>query len=476
MINELRKLKNIIDVLGGTYYVDTTAEKVGPAGTINHYHLAMDALSYLFRKNTLHLGEPGFGKTTIAKLVASAFTSLPFDLYTRCQLQGHPEQTKNDLIGRPDYGELMGKREVVVWQKSLYLGVIILDEFNRLPAGKQSIMLNAIDTGVFTELNATLFDGERKPFFATANHPDDGTYNITRPMFDRFSLSMELGYQGVFGLEDIEEARKNQRLLCDNELSNQIELVLCDKQKSHEQKRAYLEEASTQFLLRLEKRVKDKVRLEKGKEKELYMLEHLTAAERESAKDAIAKIPLEPEALVFFHCIATEINHSPTYGSKRSCDPVDAATHAKNLAVSKIKNTMSPRAYSDIRDYAKGIAALMGHDKVTIDHIISVTPYVLGHRLEFTDDFKADGSNKGRLRGEMEGIDCTRRLLNGVDKNYKDAVMPYVQLIVWGIKNPGELSANQLKQFKELKQAFKENKIDHPLLKEVLAELLKHER
>ena len=110
----------------------------------------------------------------------------------------------------------------------------------------------------------------------------------------------------------------------------------------------------------------------------------------------IRDIPLSTEAKVLTQMINSELNSTPTFGRKRSNDPVDTSNHAQSLASTSVENGCSPRAIRAMKDYAKALAYLTGASEVGKEFIEAMAPHVLGHRVEFTPDFKGDWEEKNR--------------------------------------------------------------------------------
>jgi MoxR-like ATPase len=99
---------------------------------------------------------------------------LPLKTIWRSEISGHPEQTEEKIIGRPDLGKLSQGEEVVVWSYFSLLPVKIIDEINRLPETKQSLILDGVDRGNWEYLNDAIINREYC-LFATANYQDRGT-------------------------------------------------------------------------------------------------------------------------------------------------------------------------------------------------------------------------------------------------------------------------------------------------------------
>ncbi|NIS68916.1 MAG: hypothetical protein GTO12_08165, partial [Proteobacteria bacterium] len=77
--------------------------------------LLFGLLTALIRGKELIIGEPGVGKTTSAEFVGSLVYRIPVGVIWGSEVSGHPEQTEEKIIGRPDLGKLNRGVEEVVW-------------------------------------------------------------------------------------------------------------------------------------------------------------------------------------------------------------------------------------------------------------------------------------------------------------------------------------------------------------------------
>jgi MoxR-like ATPase len=62
-------------------------------------------LTGLRKGKELIIGEPGLGKTTSAEFVCSLIYQFPLGVIWGSEVSGHPEQTEEKIIGRPDLQE-----------------------------------------------------------------------------------------------------------------------------------------------------------------------------------------------------------------------------------------------------------------------------------------------------------------------------------------------------------------------------------
>lgn len=445
----LEKLRDNIRVTGEKYFIDQSKLKIGGNSYLENFKLSMLWLAVIMSKKVLLVGEPGFGKTTATKVVLSAYSGLPYSLYESAQLQGHPEQVEEKLIGRPDYAKL-NKEESVIWNKAIFLPGIIADEFNRLPAGKHAILLNSVETGRFNYLNEVLYLGQ-KPFFATANNQDAGTSEIMLPMLDRFAFVLEFGYIGSVYQDNIRNASSSiKKELSDEELTDKIIAFLLDTSLQVKEKVSHLEEYAAGFSNKLAP----------------YGLKALNESDKCELRQSIGAVEISTDARIFLQCINSELNTTEKYGIKRSNDLLDDSTHAKNLASTNVCTGFSPRAIGNIEDLAKGIALLLGSSKVTKEHINAVAPYVMAHRLIFSEDFIAQNDNLKRENGDMNGLFLSKKILAGIEANYSNTVKG-IGLIYHTLEGEENPSVQQVYELRSLLDD--ETKIDHPLTREYIS-------
>ncbi len=447
------ELQETTSLIGEYFFLDPERKKVG-SDVIPNWNVTLLTLSYVMDQNPLIVGEPGFGKTTAAKVISCMMSGYPFDLYEAAQIQGHPDQTYETMIARPDFSKL-SREESVIWLTSAYLPVRIIDEINRLPAGNQDELLNTLQTGRFNYLNATFFTG-RTPFFATANHPDDGNHILIPPMRDRFSVHVELGDIGSVHEDEIEVAENNIGELCNSELTGQIMEIVNDKSMEVEAKLDLIDKRRGQYINFLHS---DTIGT--------YLFD---AEDRKAVTKQIRSIPLSDEALVLRNLIKSEINYTPTFGRKRSNDKVDTSNHAQELASTCVMNALSPRATGALKGYAQGLAYLIGAEKVRKEHIVAVAPHVMGHRLEFTTDFRGQFEDKRRegIYGMPMEMHLSSHLIEKIEKNYSKAKKE-IDLLIQAYKAPEKLSDNLRKKANEMLSG--EIELDHPLLKELVRAL-----
>jgi len=413
-------IKNI-SLVGRNYYIDPIYKEVG-SKEVEHWNTALSVISYVLDANQLSIGEPGFAKTTGAKVICCIMSGYPYDIYEAAQIQGHPDQTFETMIARLDFSKL-ARDESVIWLVSAYLPVRIIDEVNRLPSGRQNEWLDILETGRINYVNDTLFTGIT-PCYATANHPDDGNHILIAPLRDRFLAHIESGFIGATYRQNIRQAIQKIDDLKDEKLTTEVIDIVNDKNLNVKERLRKIDIAQKSYLSK------------QYKETGAILFD---AETKKRARQEIEDVPLSDDADVFLMMIDDELNFTSKYGRKRSFpnDPLEDSNHAKAIASTKTKNAFSPRgSMKGLENYAKALAYLIGDEKVEKHHLEAVAPHVLGHRLEFTDEFRAkhQADNRGGLFGDTLEMHLAKELVNGVEANY-ERVKQDIDMIIIAFKN-----------------------------------------
>lgn len=392
-------------------------------------NLTLMTLTYLLDKNHLIIGEPGWGKTTVAKIIAAKFSGLPYDLYDALEMRGNPQKYEEKLIARPHYGQMHKGIESVVWQGTFGLSAIIVDEINRLPYETQDVILQGIETGRWNYLNESLFEG-KKPTFATMNYRPEENNGLLPALNDRFDIMTEERYYSTFDVFNYSEARRRIR----NDLCMQG-----FTQKALDA----LKDGFSRFKEVIEsKPLKD----------------HLTNDEKLSIIKEIEEMSISNDAWLFLQAFMAEINYSEKYGTKRANEPKSDDNHDMNYAGVNVLHSFSPRSAMSAIDYSKALAWFLGESEVTLDHVRFVLPYVFAPKAKFHPDYKNKHGNDYRQDCEM--IYLAKTLVTDVHGRYVKCVQPLKNLIAKIQK--GELSKAELKKIETSKE------YDHPLMKDMI--------
>lgn len=188
-----KQVKELYQFIGEYFYFNRPDIEI--KGERYNSAILFGLLTGLKEGKELIIGEPGLGKTTSAEFIGSLIYQFPLGVIWGSEVSGHPEQTEEKIIGRPDLGKLNRGQENVVWTNFTQIPVKIVDEINRLPETKQSMILDGVDRGNWEYLNEMIVNDEYC-LFATANYQDGGTNTIIAPLVDRFDVMVESRHPG----------------------------------------------------------------------------------------------------------------------------------------------------------------------------------------------------------------------------------------------------------------------------------------
>jgi MoxR-like ATPase len=341
--------------------------------------LLFGLLTGLTRGKALIIGEPGLGKTTSAEYVGSILYRYPLGVIWGSEVSGHPEQTEEKIIGRPHLGELNKGREQVVWSNFAQIPVKIVDEINRLPETKQSMILNGVDRGNWEYLNEILIN-EEYSLFATANYQDRGTNTIIAPLIDRFDILIESKHPGANISYTIGQESSSHHPLRHPQYEKALHQILRGD-KSYEEKMALAEEVCNLFGEYL---------------KEYLGFEGLSKEERNKVNEEMMEIDFDLDTNAFVRMVLAELSFCHKYGQKRSVEACEEGCHYTGYLCRHTKNCASNRLPISIRSYAQALAWFMEDDGVDIEHVRLVIPYTLAHRIQWKDSYLSKKEGEGR--------------------------------------------------------------------------------
>ncbi|MEM4348681.1 MAG: AAA family ATPase [Candidatus Anstonellaceae archaeon] len=405
-------------------------------------NLTLMALSYLLDSNHLIKGDPGRGKSTGARIVASVFGGVPYDLYHSLELQGHSGQVKEHVVGRLNFASLNSGYEKMVWMGTIALPVLIVDEGNRLPPEVQGAILQGIESKRWNYSGNHTYYAGQKPAFITANYHDEGTEKLIPPLLDRMDIVTEEKYTGrnnfITGqtYEKAEEDRR--RLLRDSKITTEAMEILRKGEIDEFVKYWKNNKLSTVDPI-----------TDEEKEEIVRQIKEIKVAKGGNGNDVL---PHANDALLFLSAFDAEINWSEKYGSKRSIDPISDHPHDKKYLGIYVKNGFSPRSLVATLEYAKGVAWIAGRDELDIRDVVAVLPHVIAHKMTYSENFAPPQERK-----DMIEIAMAKKLVEIALENY--------QKVAAAIKNLLE----RIQKDPEGAAELNEKEYDHPLQKSLIA-------
>jgi len=331
--------------------------------------LLFGLLTALNRGKELIIGEPGVGKTTSAEFVGSLIYQIPVGVIWGSEVSGHPEQTEEKIIGRPDLGKLNKGVEEVVWTHFSQIPVKIVDEINRLPETKQSMILDGVDRGNWEYLNEMIIN-EEYCLFATANYQDQGTNTIIPPMIDRFDILVESRHPGPNISYLVGKHSDKENALRHPQLERDFQQVL-NRKVPYYDKLAQLEEVSNRFGEFLDSRLS---------------LKSFNHEERQTIHSEIRQLEFSLDASAFTRMVLAELSFCYHHGQKRCVENCSEGCHYTGYLCHEIKNCGSNRLPMSIRTYSQVLAWFLEEQEVDIEHVKAVIPCTLAHRIQWRDE------------------------------------------------------------------------------------------
>lgn len=331
--------------------------------------LLLSLLTALVGGKALIIGEPGLGKTTAAEYICALLYCLPLGVIWSGGVSGHPEQTEEKIVGRPNLGKLNQGEEVVVWSTFARLPVKIVDEINRLPETKQSLILDGLERGKWEYLNQGLINDEFC-LFATANYQDQGTNTLVPPLLDRFDVVVESKHPGANIASLIGQHTARETLLRHAE----SEQALLEALHNLPQDQGLMD------LAPLSERFAAVVQERCG-------LVLLSRAQRQAVRQAIASLEMSLEANALLRMALAELSFCCKYGQKRSSDVCDEGCHYTGYLCYEVRNCASNRLPASIYRYAQALAWWCGSPQVDVEHVRTILPYTLAHRTQWRESY-----------------------------------------------------------------------------------------
>jgi MoxR-like ATPase len=299
-------------------------------------------------RRALLVGGPGRGKTTSAILMA-LLSGMTRDDVRRSIQRGHPQLSISDLLGAPLPSDMLKAEDMsaikIGWRKWISERVKIVDEYNRIPTKTQSALLSLLAEGYAEMFDQYVYTG-RSSWFLTAN--DDaggGTFQVIEALKDRIDVVVRaVPFNSGF----------------------------------------------TRTLLR---------RIEADKTPEELMPPALafTADELQKIYAAILAVSIPDDVLERLGFFLGQLDFcrmaSPQFESKskdtlklagktvaqvctEEC-PLDKKVHL----CTQTENGVSARAYQTALHYAKALAFFRKHDKVEVEDLRQLIPWVLHEKL-----------------------------------------------------------------------------------------------
>jgi len=347
----------------------------------------------------LLIGGHGGGKTTLVKLLGRMFTASSLNEIENSIIRGHPQLTEEKLIGTLKLGKLMKDgEEEVVWRQFVTNFWKIIDEVNRLTPYAQDILLSLLAEGTVKYYDS-ITTISKFCLFATINPNDVGTFELSQPFLDRFGISVPISMPA----------------------SHDLQLILSGKDEKYS-----------------------------GFDELVQVPKILTIDELMEIWYYVNRISFSPEVNNYIHAIVREftlcsrIDKGNTEDIKPSaglCTGCHFNT-AQNIC-NKIDSILSVRVAKDLLRYSKALTWLLGLDKIDVNIVNTIAPYVISHRTAYA---KRELDKSPYFGNKYE---FSKNLLKIVQKRFKNREACYQIADRFREGNPKDNDLTELKKFEK---------------------------
>jgi hypothetical protein len=415
-----KKISDLSSVIGDNFFLglpDVKFNRLPPA-------VAITIITTLTGGSQILFGNYGRGKTSLAEDISSLIFGVPLSVVQRAEAHGSDQAAPESYIAVP----VMKDLDRIRWKPHVLLPARIFDEFNRLPERAQVHYLDGVGRGYY-EYGGILLRTDKGPFFGTANWPDGGNNELIPPIKDRIDSAVVV--TGVNPAQELGKGARefNEEDIDDKEISDQMNRVLSDVTvgpgESVSEMYASLKEKMEELSSRFRVVLSNNLGLKVPKPNEL-------AAVRKAMKE----MPVSKDALGFRYFLNSEFT-CPNCGEKTpehtSCSETchyfyeissgSKSASDQGYAFSNLTTHVSSRVTDPtsgaLHTYSAAYAWLMGDSVVEPKHIAAIMPYVLWHRVKFTERFTA--ANRPTTNGRNLELYLSEVLAAQILRRYEDA-------------------------------------------------------
>lgn len=367
----------------------------------NEYNssLILGMLTAVTNSSLIYVGEYGLGKTSLAETISSLIFSLPKDVIESSSVKGNPDLGYEQLVGRPDLGELNQGKEKIIWSNFIFSKSKVVDEINRIPEHKQNILLTGMENNSWKYLNSYIVT-EESPWFATKNYKDSGNNGIIPPLLDRFALCVESKSPGVNNSRLIRLNEKESISYPDIALAYEAILQTKDLKYDEFKQGAVL--------------IREEFRKRILKDKKIHLLDDNDLQE---IKKQISKISFDNDSNYLMDVVNAELGSCQLYGQKRSHEECPQDCHFTNYACYKTNNNISVRTILAINDFSKALGWLDDKSTVNEGFVENILPYALWHKTDINQGELE--KNKYQARMEPLKLEVVKNIVKEISKRAK---------------------------------------------------------
>src|SRR3989344_1006652 len=314
--------------------------------------LLFATLTSLLNHGTMLItGAPGIGKTTGAEVAGHFYTGVSLPQILEAELIGNPQLKTEDVTATLDTVAMVHEgRKKVIPTKFLQCPVKIGDEINRTPSDLLSSAMKLVDTGKAV-YQGELLESPPGVLFATANYSDEGTFQLPPPFLDRFDVAVMVTSPPPWDLKKIRQRGD-------------------EKMNGHLEKLLQIPEELT-----LNEDDRERIRKEISSISENYIED---IGEVSSFADFIYS------SLRFSEAASDNLVRATKGNAWQLTQDNALSGHFTNSPFNYTLNELSIRTVQAMVRYAKAFAWINGKEKVELEDLKCVLPYLLWHKIQPT--------------------------------------------------------------------------------------------
>jgi len=319
----------------------------------------LSIINALVPKGTALLyGGYGAGKTTLLKILGRMLAGESLNEIEGSIIRAHPQLTEEKIVARLNLGALLKEgEEEVIWKKFVNTFWKIIDEVNRLNPQAQDILLSLLNEGIIKYFDS-IVKVRNFVLYATINPGDIGTFDLGLPFLDRFGIAIPVTNPSLDSLLEITYNLDERLYDWDN---TEIPTFL-----------------NKNDLLVIWGLVDSVILTEEGR----LFISSLT-------RDLSL-------------CIRGPKEIGSMLNDENFCRGCKFFT--KNNLCNKVLVPLSVRAARDLIRYSKAMSWMLGLREVPIEIINLLAPYVIWHRLKFSENVVNNVKNKIEAAKEIVSI------------------------------------------------------------------------
>ncbi len=303
------------------------------------------------------------------------------------------------LVGTLKLGKLMHEgKEEVVWRQFVTNFWKIIDEVNRLTPYAQDILLSLLAEGTVKYYDS-IKTISKYSLYATINPQDIGTFELSNPFLDRFGISIPISMPA----------------------SQDLQLILVGKDEKYS-----------------------------GYDELIQVPKILTIDELMEIWYYVNKIQYDSDVNNYIHAIireftlCTRIDKGNTEDLRPStglCTGCHFNT-AQNVC-NKMDSILSVRVAKDLLRYSKALAWLLDLEKIDVNVVNTIAPYVISHRVAYV---KRELEKSPYWGSKYE---FSKNLLNIIQKRFKNREICYQIAERFRMGNPEKTDLTEIKKFQK---------------------------